>query len=124
MIFLASSNGHALLSAAAASSSGLRSRMFDPAMVLFSKLFAGQIRRYGRGIDFQPVSRRAWPERQRSRRFFLAAVGAHSYLRSPYKEQRMPLPTPHEGLIYLMVITSASDRDMTDVELARIGDVV
>ncbi|TIX95702.1 MAG: Tellurite resistance protein TerB, partial [Mesorhizobium sp.] len=31
---------------------------------------------------------------------------------------------PHEALIYLMVITSASDRDMTDVELARIGDVV
>lgn len=39
-------------------------------------------------------------------------------------EQRMPSPTPHEALIYLMVITSASDRDMTDVELARIGDVV
>lgn len=36
----------------------------------------------------------------------------------------MPLPSPHEALIYLMVITSASDRDMTDVELARIGDVV
>ncbi|MER9330863.1 tellurite resistance TerB family protein [Mesorhizobium sp. M0488] len=36
----------------------------------------------------------------------------------------MPLPTPHEALIYLMVITSASDRDMTDVELARIGDVI
>ncbi|TIO06042.1 tellurite resistance TerB family protein [Mesorhizobium sp.] len=35
----------------------------------------------------------------------------------------MPL-SPHEALIYLMVITSASDRDMTDVELARIGDVV
>ncbi|MER9349656.1 tellurite resistance TerB family protein [Mesorhizobium sp. M0227] len=34
------------------------------------------------------------------------------------------LPTPHEALIYLMVITSASDRDMTDVELARIGEVV
>lgn len=36
----------------------------------------------------------------------------------------MPTLTPHEALIYLMVITSASDRDMTDVELARIGDVV
>ncbi|WP_421914531.1 tellurite resistance TerB family protein [Mesorhizobium sp.] len=36
----------------------------------------------------------------------------------------MPALTPHEALIYLMVITSASDRDMTDVELARIGDVV
>jgi len=30
----------------------------------------------------------------------------------------------HEALIYLMVITSASDRDMTDSELARIGSVV
>lgn len=36
----------------------------------------------------------------------------------------MPRPTAHEALIYLMVITSASDRDMTDVELARIGEVV
>ncbi|MES0108220.1 tellurite resistance TerB family protein [Mesorhizobium sp. M0013] len=36
----------------------------------------------------------------------------------------MPLPFTHEALIYLMVITSASDRDMTDIELARIGDVV
>ena len=36
----------------------------------------------------------------------------------------MTLPTAHEALIYLMVVTSASDRDMTDVELARIGDVV
>ncbi|RUY50369.1 Tellurite resistance protein TerB [Mesorhizobium sp. M7A.F.Ca.CA.001.09.2.1] len=39
-----------------------------------------------------------------------------------FKEKK--LPTPHEALIYLMVITSASDRDMTDVELARIGEVV
>lgn len=36
----------------------------------------------------------------------------------------MPTPTAHEAMIYLMVITSAADRDMTDVELARIGDVV
>jgi hypothetical protein len=36
----------------------------------------------------------------------------------------VPLPTVHEAIIYLMVITSASDREMTDVELARIGDVV
>lgn len=36
----------------------------------------------------------------------------------------MVLPTAHEALIYLMVVTSASDRDMTDVELARIGNVV
>jgi tellurite resistance protein len=36
----------------------------------------------------------------------------------------MSKPTPQEALIYLMVITSAADRDMTDMELARIGDVV
>ncbi|MCA0278373.1 MAG: tellurite resistance TerB family protein [Proteobacteria bacterium] len=36
----------------------------------------------------------------------------------------MALPSAHEALIHLMVITSASDRDMTDVELARIGVVV
>jgi tellurite resistance protein len=35
----------------------------------------------------------------------------------------MPQPTAHEALIYLMVVTSASDRDMTDIELARIGEV-
>lgn len=36
----------------------------------------------------------------------------------------MTTPTTHEALIYIMVITSASDSDMTDLELARIGDVV
>ena len=36
----------------------------------------------------------------------------------------MALPTAHEALIYLMVVTSASDRDMTDAELARNGNVV
>lgn len=36
----------------------------------------------------------------------------------------MPAPTAHEAMIYLMVITSAADRDMTDAELARIGEVV
>ena len=36
----------------------------------------------------------------------------------------MKKPTAHEALIYLMVVTSASDRAMTDVELARIGEVV
>lgn len=36
----------------------------------------------------------------------------------------MAKPTAHEALIYLMVVTSASDRDMTDVEIGRIGDVV
>ena len=35
----------------------------------------------------------------------------------------MARPTAHEALIYLMVITSASDREMTDSELARIGAV-
>jgi len=33
-------------------------------------------------------------------------------------------PSAHEALIYLMVVVSASDRDMTDVELAHIGDAV
>ena len=36
----------------------------------------------------------------------------------------MSLLSPHEALIYLMVITSAADREMTDVELARIGNVL
>ncbi|MCO5160472.1 MAG: tellurite resistance TerB family protein [Mesorhizobium sp.] len=36
----------------------------------------------------------------------------------------MPKPTAHEALIYLMVVTSASDREMNDVELAHIGDSV
>ncbi len=36
----------------------------------------------------------------------------------------MAKPNAHEALIYLMVITSAADRDMTDVELERIGVVV
>ena len=36
----------------------------------------------------------------------------------------MSLPSPHEALIYLMVITSAADREMTDIEMARIGNVL
>lgn len=36
----------------------------------------------------------------------------------------MPKPTTHEALIYLMVVTSASDREMNDAELAHIGDAV
>lgn len=36
----------------------------------------------------------------------------------------MPVPSVHEALIYLMVIASASDRDMSDPELGRIGAVV
>ena len=36
----------------------------------------------------------------------------------------MPSPPPPEALLPLMVIPSAPDRDMADVELARIGDVV
>jgi len=36
----------------------------------------------------------------------------------------MPKPSTHEALIYLMVVTSASDREMTDEELAHIGDAV
>jgi len=36
----------------------------------------------------------------------------------------MPKPTAHEALIYLMVATSASDREMSDEELIHIGDSV
>lgn len=36
----------------------------------------------------------------------------------------MPNPTVHEALIYLMVVCSASDRDMSDPELGLIGKVV
>jgi len=36
----------------------------------------------------------------------------------------MPLPTVHEAIIYLMIVTSASDRDMADIELGSIGQVV
>ncbi|MDH6230451.1 tellurite resistance protein [Mesorhizobium soli] len=36
----------------------------------------------------------------------------------------MSKPTAQEALVYLMVITSAADRDMTDLELARIGEVI
>lgn len=36
----------------------------------------------------------------------------------------MSATTTCQAMIYLMVITSASDRDMTDLELARIGEVV
>lgn len=36
----------------------------------------------------------------------------------------MPNPTVHEAMIYLMVIASASDRDMSDPELGSIGKVV
>jgi len=36
----------------------------------------------------------------------------------------MSKPSAHEALIHLMVVVSASDRDMTDTELARIGQVV
>jgi tellurite resistance protein len=36
----------------------------------------------------------------------------------------MSHPSVHEALIYLMVVASASDRDMSDPELGRIGQVV
>jgi tellurite resistance protein len=36
----------------------------------------------------------------------------------------MAQPTAHEALIYLMVVMSASDRDMTDSELNQIGVLV
>ncbi|MDP3897601.1 MAG: tellurite resistance TerB family protein [Mesorhizobium sp.] len=36
----------------------------------------------------------------------------------------MAKPSAHEALIYLMVVVSAADRDMTDAELAHIGEAV
>jgi tellurite resistance protein len=39
-------------------------------------------------------------------------------------EVGMDRPSAQEALIYLMVIVSASDRDMGDEELARIGAIV
>src|SRR5687768_18038494 len=69
---------------------------------------------------------RACPARQRCVTFRLAVQLPSSYSRQSPKRrnQHMARPTPHEALIYLMVVTSASDRDMTDVELQRIGEVV
>lgn len=34
------------------------------------------------------------------------------------------LLNPHTALVYIMVLTSAADRDMTDQELLRIGDII
>ncbi|MCO5063440.1 MAG: tellurite resistance TerB family protein [Rhizobiaceae bacterium] len=36
----------------------------------------------------------------------------------------MALPSVHEALIYLMIVTSAADRDMAHIELGSIGEVV
>ncbi|MCR4268962.1 tellurite resistance TerB family protein [Nitratireductor sp. ZSWI3] len=36
----------------------------------------------------------------------------------------MAEPSAHEALIYLMVVMSAADRDMTDAELAIIGNTI
>jgi len=36
----------------------------------------------------------------------------------------MAKPTPHDALIYIMVIMSAADRMMTDNELAKMGDII
>ena len=36
----------------------------------------------------------------------------------------MAKPTTHEALIYIMVVVSAADSDMTDAELERIGAVL
>lgn len=36
----------------------------------------------------------------------------------------MPRPTTQEAMVYLMVIMSASDREMRDSELARIGAII
>lgn len=36
----------------------------------------------------------------------------------------MTSKTPHEALIFVMILTSAADSDMTDAELNRIGNLV
>lgn len=36
----------------------------------------------------------------------------------------MKKPSAHDALIYLMIVVSASDRDMTSAEMARIGGIV
>jgi hypothetical protein len=36
----------------------------------------------------------------------------------------MSSPSVHEALVYIMVVMSAADRDMTDEELIRIGNIV
>ncbi|MCY4220763.1 MAG: tellurite resistance TerB family protein [Thiotrichales bacterium] len=58
----------------------------------------------------------------------LAAAGALAY-RPPrlYPERTMSndsLLSPQRALIYIMVVTAAADREMTDRELKRIGDQV
>lgn len=54
----------------------------------------------------------------------LAGDDMAAYVRLEPDGENMPLPTPEEALIYLMVMSSASDRDMSDPELGRIGEVV
>src|SRR5690606_9494191 len=41
-----------------------------------------------------------------------------------FKGNLMAKPPPQEALVYIMVIVSASDRDMRDEELARIGAII
>jgi tellurite resistance protein len=75
---------------------------------------------------YAPPGRPSTPATASARRpFFLAGLRPAFYL-SAIAPARTPMarPSTHEALIYLMVITSASDRDMLDVELARIGEVV
>src|SRR5690606_8008167 len=58
---------------------------------------------------------------------FSLRLGAGVPTLLPKPQQRsipMSNPTPQEALVYLMVIMSASDRDMGDDELARIGAIV
>jgi hypothetical protein len=90
------------------------------------------------GMSHDPSSRdmpegtpsmRAPPVRQLQRGFSLRGA-SHSPSKSGsripalHPEVAMSLPSPHEALIYLMVITSAADREMTDLEMARIGNVL
>jgi hypothetical protein len=51
-------------------------------------------------------------------------LGAPTLGRAKSGEFRMNSLRPCEALIYIMIVVSASDRDMTDEELGRIGVVV
>src|SRR5690606_9218838 len=63
--------------------------------------------------------------RQSRHEFFVAGGRYPAYLRGLKKGCRMDqTPSTQEALIYLMVIMSASDREMSDAGLARIGSMI
>jgi tellurite resistance protein len=68
---------------------------------------------------------RACAVRQSRHCFFVAAADGATYFAATRNEGcPMSRPTTQEAMIYLMVIMSASDRDMRDSELARMGAII